>query len=142
MYSSTAKMILWLLAILLASCVYFRRYLYVLYLYLKSVTLSHVVYGTLKRSDHKYILSYVDGLKTYTITFPMVRGPCKFYSVTAYGDGGAEDVTDAIREYAGPSHDFHTIPTSPFLLGYPALTFHYRGGESKTFCDKEIINHD
>lgn len=70
---------------------------------------------------HKYYtINYYHGFRYYKIRTPRVRGPCKFDKVFDQCDN---DVTEKIKQYAGPSHNFHGIPTTPGMLGYSSLKF-------------------
>jgi hypothetical protein len=95
------------------------------------------------------LLDYRDGSQEYTIAFPRVRGPAKFTHVvgstsSAPGQGpgaeGNEVVTDIIKKFAGPSHNFHGIPTTPSMLGFQFLTFHYRNGDARWFDRDDVID--
>ena len=59
--------------------------------------------------------------------------------VPAIANTSVEDVTQEIRLFAGPSHNFYGIPTTPKLLGYKNLTFHFRRGEIRNFSEDEVI---
>src|SRR5271170_1579635 len=61
-------------------------------------------------ANHMSLLNYRDGSQEYTIIFPRVRGPAKFTHVVSLSQ---EIVTDSIKRFAGPSHNFHGIPTTP-----------------------------
>lgn len=70
---------------------------------------------------HKfYIINYSHGFQTYKILTPRKRGPCKFNQVL---DQHGIDVTEKIKQFSGPSHNFHGIPTTPEMLGYSKLIF-------------------
>lgn len=96
-------------------------------------------YGVIKRNGELGEVVYFDGDKTYTIIFPLPRGPCKYYRVTSNIGDDIEDVTEIIRNYSGPGHNFHSIETTPVMLGYPSLTFYTLKGE-KTFYDEDTID--
>lgn len=88
-----------------------------------------------------YDLTYFDGPTKYTVRFSKTRGPSPFSHVT-FLDKNAEiqDVTDTIRRFAGPSHNFYGIPTTPDLLGFSNLTFYYRDGTNATFEQHDVIS--
>jgi len=92
--------------------------------------------GLLISHDKRYELVYYNGVHRFRVTFPKKRGPKR---VVAVVDQTGNDVTHAIFEYMGPSHNFHGIPTSPALLGYEALAFNIRNGAVLRFCGEELI---
>lgn len=85
-----------------------------------------------------YIINYVHGFQTYKILAPRRRGPCQFDRVV---DQDGNDVTAAVKQFAGPSHNFHGIPTTPEMIGYRSLAF-FNGidDSSKTFEAKEVMD--
>lgn len=83
--------------------------------------------GLLVKKRNLYEITFFDGPLKYKIMFKKIRGPSKIYRVL---DSWNNDVTEVIKWYAGPSHDFYKIPTSPGMLGYDSLTFY-------TFHDHE-----
>jgi len=96
-----------------------------------------------------YDLTYFEGSTKYTLRFTKLRGPCPFSHVTTTtylaiddwsGDVVEKDVTENIRRFAGPSHNFYGIPTTPKLLEYPNLTFHFRKGSSVRFESDDVIS--
>ena len=92
--------------------------------------------STLIHNNQISLLNYRDGSQDYTIIFPRVRGPAKFSHVISQDDV----VTDNIKKVAGPSHNFHGIPTTPGMLGYHILIFHYRNGDTRLFGRNDIID--
>jgi len=85
-----------------------------------------------------YIITYTHGFESYKILTPRRRGPCKFNRVT---DQDGNDATESIKQFAGPSHNFHGIPTTPKMLGYTRLTFFNGIDDSqKTFEESEVID--
>lgn len=92
------------------------------------VAAHHLETGLLSGTTKIHDLVYYDGPTRYTIRFPKKRGPCSFSQVTTTYDSVETDVTEEIRRFAGPSHNFHGIPTTPYMLDYPNLTFVYRNG--------------
>ncbi len=87
-----------------------------------------------------YDLTYFEGSTKYTLRFVKLRGPCPFSHVTTDKDGEEKDVTENIRGYAGPSHNFYGIPTTPKLLEHPNLTFHFRKGSPVRFESDDVIS--
>lgn len=103
----------------------------------RNLWLNYFSTGLLIKQNKKCYISYYDGVTKYTVVFEPKRGPCQFCQVL---NDENEDVTNKIREYAGPSHNFHNVKTSPSLLGYISLTFYMRNGEVKIFRENEIIS--
>jgi hypothetical protein len=107
---------------------------------LRSSISVHLETGLLvKPKTNFYDLIYYDGVNRYVVRFPRVRGPSKIFQIT---DDQNTDVTDKIKEYLGPSHNFHGISTSPALLGYKSLTFEMIDGQAPRilkFVDTEKI---
>jgi hypothetical protein len=95
-------------------------------------------YGTIKRNGILGEISYLDDGKKYTIVFPLPRGPSKYYRVTSNIGDDVKDVTDEIKSYSGPGHNFHGISTTPVMLGYPKLTFYTLKGERVFYEDDTI----
>lgn len=85
-----------------------------------------------------YDLSYFEGVTPYKVRFPRKRGPRSFSSSTS----GEKDVTGDILTFAGPSHNFHGIPTTPKLLGLDSLTLVFSEDRSITFEKDEVIRLD
>ena len=81
-------------------------------------------------------LPYQDGINSYKLRFPKKRGPSIITKVT---DENFKDITTEMRELMGPCHNFHSIPTTPQLLGYKKLYFYYRDGKMKEFENLEPI---
>jgi len=73
---------------------------------------------------------------SYKIAFPKKRGPCNIKRVS--NDQG-EDVTDEIKEYLGPGHNFYGIQTCPGMLGYNFLKIEYYNGNIVDYLDHEDI---
>ena len=89
-------------------------------------------------------LTFYDGTFKYVIRFPRKRGPCPFHRVYAGTATTLLDVTDRIREFAGPCHNFYGIHTTPSMLGYDNLTFCLIGDDGEDINlefsgDSEIV---
>lgn len=101
---------------------------------------SHFETGLLQQGPSTCNLVYYDGATRYSVRFPKKRGPCTFSQVTTSNASGEEkDVTEQIREFGGPSHNFHGIPTTPGRLDFENLTFTYRNGTVRTFQKDDVI---
>ena len=85
--------------------------------------------GHLEKGVTTTDLTFYDGTFKYVVRFNRRRGPCPFSNVSTTLGGSAYDITDRIREFAGPSHNFYGIPTTPNMLGYENLTFRIRGDD-------------
>lgn len=103
---------------------------------------KHLETGLLSSDTKTHNLIYYDGSTRYSVRFPKKRGPCPFSQVTTYFNAlyNAHNVTERIREFAGPSHNFHGIPTTPQMLGYDNLTFTFRNGLCDTYLADDVIN--
>lgn len=113
---------------------------------LRLLAARHLETGLISKRPGKgpavYDLTYFEGSTKYTLRFTKLRGPCPFSHVTTNEDGETfveKDVTENIRLFAGPSHNFYGIPTTPKLLEYPNLTFHFRKGSSVRFESDDVI---
>ena len=100
-------------------------------------------------------MDYYDGETKYSVRFPKKRGPCPFFRVEHVRKESIRevepdsfficastqitDLTEEIRKFAGPCHNFHGIQTTPKMLGYDSLTFYFRTGNVVTFTAREII---
>jgi hypothetical protein len=96
----------------------------------------------IKKKGNHYDLIYFDGIHKYIVRFPKHRGPSKYQRIftTTEGEGGIrQDVTHVIKEYAGPSHNFHGIVTTPHTLGYKNLTFVLNSEEERHFGENDVI---
>jgi len=84
--------------------------------------MMHRVWGAPSVEIHHrfYIIKYSHGFDDYKILAPRRRGPCKFTKVL---NECGEDVTKEVKQFMGPSHNFHGIPTTVDMLGYSELTF-------------------
>ena len=71
--------------------------------------------------DKKYCTiryEYKDNI--YKIKF---ERPRNVTSILTIKDDRGIDVTNCVKEYMGPFNNFHTIPTTPKMLGYETLEF-------------------
>ena len=85
---------------------------------------------------HFYDLIYYDDLNRYIVRFPKVRGPSNISQILT---NDVIDVTNKVKEYMGPSHNFHGIPTTPDMLGFDSLTFVMIDGATIKFEQNEEI---
>lgn len=76
-------------------------------------------------------IHYIHGMAEYIIRFPNKRGPCPWSSVR---DQSGTDVTERVNKFAGPSHNFHGIATTPTTLGFTSLEFELRLSDDETHC--------
>lgn len=85
-------------------------------------------------------ISYYSGTKKYNLRMPKRRGPRKIISVITMTDDSRDDITEEILTFLGPSHDFHSIPTTPRMLGYDNLFVIYRGkAEGVRYESNDIV---
>lgn len=98
------------------------------------------------RSDRKYIeIDYHDGEERYTIRFKRRRGPSKIHLIMGYRVicGGAQsvtDITEEVKRYMGPCHNFHNVPTSPKDLNYSKIVIEFIDGSTSTFEENDLIS--
>lgn len=104
-------------------------------LHIRNVVKKHLETGLLTINPNHYDLVYYNDDRRYRVVFPKHRTPKIVVSVLH----GEENVTDYVFECMGPSHDFHSIPTTPTMLGYNSLTFNMRDGRSLSFTGEEVI---
>lgn len=120
---------------------------------LRILAAQHLETGLISRRPGNgpavYDLTYFDGPSKYVIRFTKTRGPCPFSHVTYVQENTNsagktylvdKEVTETIRKFAGPSHNFYGIPTTPGLLDFPNLTFHYRNKTKSTFQKDDLIS--
>ena len=70
----------------------------------------------------------------YKVIFPKVIGQRTISHIDSIC---GVDLMDTL----GPFGNFHNIPTTPKLLGYPeGVVVHRRDGRNETFTNEEIIN--
>lgn len=72
----------------------------------------------------------------YCLVTPRKRGPDRIDRITS----SEIDVTEDVRKYMGPYHNFHGIPTTPNLIGFTNLTFYDIEGGERSFNDDQIID--
>jgi len=102
----------------------------------------------LEPSKKVYTLTYkLDGV-IYKIRFNRRRGPSPFQLVSSCFFRSLDDelvvdsdVTDTVKNYAGPNHDFYGIPTTPNMLGYQGLVISYTNGTVRSYKTDEVISH-
>jgi len=96
----------------------------------------------LKTYPQHYEMDYYHGHKRYRIIFPKKRGP---RSITQVLTSDNVDITKQVHETLGPSNNFHNIPTTPKMLGYPSteveyIKMKYKDGSSRVYRDSETIS--
>jgi hypothetical protein len=92
--------------------------------------------GSLSTHGRIHSLTYYVGHQRYIIRFPLSRHLRSIVRVTHV----QEDVTTQFLEYYGPSRNFHGVPTTPHLLGWPGgITIHYRSGNEIFYSSFEPI---
>lgn len=121
---------------------------------LRILSAKHLETGLVTKLDRFIDIVYYDGPTRYVARFPKQRGPCPFSSasvtqIVARGiynsdpditmTNSSSEIINRVREFAGPSHNFHGIPTTPRMLGYENLTLNYRDDTSRTFGADEVI---
>jgi len=89
-----------------------------------------------------YELEYYHGHKQYKIVFSKRRGARPIVQASTSDD---VDITKEIHECLGPANNFHSIPTTPKMLGYPSaevdhIKMRYKDGSVKTFQEDDIIS--
>jgi hypothetical protein len=101
----------------------------------------HLLDIKLKMYPQHYELEYYYGSKRYRVIYPKRRGPRPFTQVTTSDD---VDITNEIYEAMGPANNFHGIPTTPKMLGYPSteveyIKMKYKDGSIREYRDSDII---
>ncbi len=105
---------------------------------IRILTMQKLGYGLLSLQDNSYNLTYYDGDCKYRIRFNKIRGVRQIVYVESIKDN--KNITKDILELLGPSHNFHGIPTTSKLLGYPdGLKIQYRNGTSLSYNSDNII---
>ena len=95
----------------------------------------------LKTYPQHYELEYYHGSKRYRIVFPKKRGT---RSITQVLTSDNVDITKDVHEALGPANNFHGIPTTPRMLGYPSteveyIKMKYKDGSTREYRDIETI---
>lgn len=106
---------------------------------LRQIASRNLEIGLLKVKNNVYELTYYNDSLKYIAVWPKRRGPCPFSQVMANNLFLIDDVTEQVRMYAGPSHNFHGIQTTPFMLGYEDLIFTLRNGKTLYFRGTDFI---
>ena len=110
---------------------------------LRQYAAKHLESGLLIVKKDTYELIYYNDSIKYVVVFPKKRGPCPFSEVIMYSNENLiVDVTEKVRMYAGPSHNFHGIQTTPAMLGLEDLKFNFRNGTSHYFGNTDFITLD
>jgi hypothetical protein len=93
--------------------------------------------GLLQRQKKTHFdLVYYDGPNKYIVRFPKVRGPTRMsQAISESGD----DITEILRQYIGPSHNFHGIPTTPALLGFRQIKIIFKDETGEVFEQDQIL---
>lgn len=106
---------------------------------LRNASIEYLDTGKLECKKKVYELTYFDGPNRYSLVFSNKRGPCPFYKVC---DATLCDVTETVRMYAGPCHNFHGIPTTPQMLGFSSLLFYFRDQRIFSYEGSEPITFE
>ena len=70
-------------------------------------------------SSDRLALTYHVGFQKYVIPIRCRRGPTGVTDVRViHEDGRKEDVTERVREFMGPGHDFHGQRLRPIDIGF------------------------
>lgn len=96
--------------------------------------------GYLENKKSHYKLTYFEDDQNYIIMFPKHRGPAKIVSIIDPSSGS--HIYNEMIPYLGPGRDFHSIATTPRMLGYEKLKIVYRTGRVTTYEKNEIIRID
>lgn len=100
--------------------------------------LLHYLEHTVSVENGITVVSYTQGERKYKICFPRRRGVKKICKVFTLED--KKDVTEEFMEYLGPGNNFHSIPTTPQLLGWDCgLVIQYTNGKELEFSSHEKI---
>ncbi|HMP28234.1 MAG TPA: hypothetical protein PKD85_01455 [Saprospiraceae bacterium] len=116
-----------------------------MYLKFQLWVLNKMDIGILKKNGDVYEVSYLDGIHTYKIIIRKKRGPSKYiriYEDTEDSENSevtSKDITNDIRPYAGPSHDFHGLQITPHMMGKRNVSFHMKKGEVVSFEKDDTI---
>lgn len=78
-------------------------------------------------TPYSYIINYYHGTVRHSLVIPRKRGPVKgLPTILHHG----EDITEKFLSVVGPHHDFHSIPTTPQMLGLDGdVECVFEGGE-------------
>lgn len=91
---------------------------------------------TSTKTYHEIVYYY--GTVKYRVRCPNRRTGWAGRLVKATSNCG--DVTDTIVEYAGPNYDFHTIPTTPRLLGFAYVDLEFLDGRKVSVAYEQPID--
>lgn len=93
--------------------------------------------GEIKSLGKKYSVTYFDGEQRYTIFFPKNR---RVRQIKEIYDVEGTNVTDRFFEILGPGKNFHGIPSTPELIGWPrGIKVEYRSGKEREYLPSEVI---
>lgn len=134
----------WLLGIIFVACLWYMMNHKMVHIILNQhpittlemIALKCGMYpqSNLEVHPHSYRAEYDNG--KYCVCFPKSR---KMRTVTKVLDQDDQDVTKDIIKCMGRTHDFHSIRTTPRMLGYSSLTITYRGGNTRTIIEDEVF---
>jgi len=96
---------------------------------------------SLKPYPQHYELEYYYGSKRYRVLYPKRRGARPITQVLTSDD---VDITKEVYEVMGPANNFHGIPTTPKMLGYPSteveyIKVKYKDGTIREYQDSDTI---
>lgn len=128
-----------ILLVFVAGMLFMAVYKYSLYLWLhvyaKYIACKKCRYQLHTHNSYQEVV-YSDGPIEYRLRFYRKKGPTPLRSAHDEND---VDITETLSMYAGPSHNFHNIPTTPKLLGYQRINVVLKGNIPKCFCENDVI---
>ncbi len=98
---------------------------------------SDVMLVKYKTSMNHIDIDYELNGREYTIRIPQKRKLVLPVTTTFLHNG--RDVTRTVKQFLGPSHNFHGIVTTPALLGYDSLATRYVSGNEDQFESDDIL---
>lgn len=91
-----------------------------------------------RKTDDSYVVEYELNNENYKIVQKYKQTPKPTYFILQSLNDSAKkiDVTNQLKPYIGPNHNFHNATLTPSDLGFKQLTIYF------SFNNKIIINHD
>lgn len=106
--------------------------------YIKYQIMNVYQYFYVNEKTRTIEISYYNKNTKYTVLLPKIKKRRVISKVFDYNDN---DITDEIKHYLGPYADFHSINTTPKMLGYhDGLKIKYNSNQELYFKSEEVIH--
>ena len=96
--------------------------------------------GYMSSEGRCYEVPYYDGSRRYVLRFAKRRGASNMLQVHDSSTEPPTDITELLLRYAGPSHNFCGVATTPRMLGLTTIVVTYLDGTTETITQDQAIN--